>query len=140
MRLNPYLTFDGNCAEAFAFYERCFDSKVAMTMLWSDMPDGREAPPGMADKIMHTRLDVSGVALMGSDAPPDRYSRPAGITVSLSLDAPDQAERVFAALGEGGQVTMPMQETFWAHRFGTMTDRFGIPWMIYCEKQMGAAQ
>jgi PhnB protein len=71
---------------------------------------------------------------MGSDAPPDRYERPKGISVSLNVKQPSEAERVFKALATDGQVTMPIQETFWAARFGMVTDRFGIPWMVNCEK------
>lgn len=134
MRLDPYLTFDGTCAEAFAFYERCFGAKAGMTMRYGDSPMAEQTPPEFRNKIMHTRLDVAGVALMGSDAPPGRYARPAGTMVSIGADDPAEAERIFAALAEGGQVGMPIQETFWARRFGMVTDRFGTPWMVNCEK------
>ena len=134
MRLNPYLSFDGTCAEAFAFYERCFGSKVGMTMHYRDSPMAAQTPPDFLDKIMHTRLDIGGVWLMGSDAPPGRYTPASGVTVSVSVDDRAEAERVFAALSEGGTVTMPIQETFWAQRFGMATDRFGTPWMVNCER------
>ena len=134
MHLNPYLTFDGTCAEAFAFYERCFGTKASMTMRYGDSPMAEQTPPELRDKIMHTRINVGGVSLMGSDAPPGRYAAPAGTTICLGTDEPAEADRIFAALAEGGQVGMPIQETFWARRFGMVTDRFGTPWMVNCEK------
>jgi PhnB protein len=86
---------------------------------------------------MHARLDLpDGGQLLGSDAPGGLYQKPQGISVSLEIGMPEEAERIFAALGEGGNITMPIQETFWAHRFGMLTDRFGIPWMIDCMKPM----
>lgn len=134
MRLNPYLSFAGDCAEAFAFYAQCFGGKISFTMHYGDSPMAAQAPPDYHDKIMHTRLEIDGTTLMGSDAPPDRYTRPAGTMVCLSFTEPADADRVFAALAESGQISMPIQETFWARRFGMVTDRFGIPWMINCEK------
>lgn len=134
MRLNPYLSFAGNCAEAFAFYAQCFGAKVAFTMRYGESPMADQAPPDFRDKIMHTRMEVGGFTLMGSDAPPGRYTRPAGTMVCIAVDDPAEADRVFAALTDGGQVSMPIQETFWARRFGMTTDRFGIPWMVNCEK------
>lgn len=134
MRLNPYLSFDGNCAEAFAFYEKSLRGNIAFTMRWGESPMADQAPPDFRDKIMHMRMAVAGFTLMGSDAPPGRYTRPAGMMVSVSVDDPAEADRMFAALAEGGQVSMPIQETFWAQRFGMLTDRFGIPWMVNCEK------
>lgn len=136
MRLNPYLSFAGNCAEAFALYAQSLGGNVVFTMRYGESPMAEQIPPGFRDKIMHTRMEVAGFTLMGSDAPPDRYTRPAGTMITVSVDAPAEADRVFAALAEGGQVSMPIQETFWARRFGMLTDRFGIPWMVNCEKPM----
>ena len=94
----------------------------------------KEAPPEWQDKIMHARMTIDGQALMGSDAPPNHYKQPQGLSVSLSIKKAKDAERIFQALAEEGQVQMPIQETFWAERFGMVTDRFGIPWMVNCEK------
>ena len=84
---------------------------------------------------MHARLIIGDEVLMGSDAPPDRYEPMKGITVTLGVDEPADAERIFSALAEGGTVQMPIQQTFWAVRFGMLTDRFGTPWMINCEQR-----
>ncbi len=91
-------------------------------------------PPQRIQKIMHALLEVDGKALMGSDAPPQHYREAKGLSVSLGIDKVAEAERIFAALAEGGNVGFPLQKTFWAARFGMATDRFGIPWMINCER------
>ncbi len=134
MQLNAYLTFNGQCEAAFKFYERCLGGKIEMMMTHGESPMANQVPPEWRGKVMHSRLVVGGNVLMGSDAPPDRYNAPKGFSVSLSVDDPAQAERIFHALQEKGTVQMPLQETFWAVRFGTLVDRFGIPWMINCER------
>jgi PhnB protein len=91
-------------------------------------------PSEWGDRIMHARLQVGDAVLMGSDSPPDRAESPKGFCVMLQIDDPAEGERIFRALGDGGTVQMPYEETFWAHRFGMVVDRFGIPWMINCEK------
>ena len=93
-----------------------------------------QTPREWRDKVMHARLIVGDEVLMGSDAPPDRYEPMKGITVTLGVDEPADAERIFSALAEGGTVQMPIQQTFWAARFGMLTDRFGTPWMVNCEQ------
>jgi len=134
MKLNPYLTFNGNCAEAFAFYEKCFGAKIGLMMTWRGSPMEAHAQPDQLDKIMHASMLVGDTPLMGADASAAHYQKPHGITVSIGMTEPAEAERVFAALSEGATVTMPLAETFWALRFGMLTDRFGIPWMINCER------
>jgi PhnB protein len=84
---------------------------------------------------MHASLKAAGAVLMGSDAPPDRYKKPEGISVSIHVKEPAEAERIFHALAENGSVQMPIQETFWSVRFGMLVDRFGIPWMVNCEQE-----
>jgi PhnB protein len=91
-------------------------------------------PPEWRKKILHARLTVNGEVLMGSDAPPDRYEEPKGFSVSLQIKDPADAERIFASLAENGAVRMPLQQTFWAARFGMLVDRFGTPWMINCDQ------
>lgn len=135
MQLNPYVNFKGDCEAAFKFYERCLGGKIAFKMTFGDSPMAQQAPPGWKDKIMHMRLEVGDRVLMGSDAPPDRYEGTKGFNITITLDQPAEAERVFHALAEQGTVRMALQETFWAARFGMLTDRFGIPWMINCEKE-----
>ena len=134
MKLNPYLVFDGQCAAAFRFYERCLGAKIVMMMTHGESPMAEQTPAGWRDKIMHARIMLGDDALMGSDAPPEHYDGPPrGFSVSLDIDDPTEAERVFHALAENGTVRMPIQKTFWAARFGMLVDQFGTPWMINCE-------
>lgn len=134
LQINPYLVFNGQCAEAFRFYEQVLGGKIEMMMTFGESPAAEHTPPGAQDRIMHVRLVVDGQALMGSDSPPEYFEKPQGISVSLNVDEPEDAERIFHAFAEGGTVTMPIQKTFWAGRFGMLVDRFGTPWMVNCEK------
>ena len=133
MQMNTYLTFDGRCEEAFNFYARCLGGSIGSIFRHADMPAAEHVPPDWRDKIMHAELRLPGGVVMGSDASPGSvYSAPAGFAISLHPTEPAEAERIFAALSEGGTVQMPIQETFWSVRFGMLTDRFGIPWMVNC--------
>ena len=134
MQLNPYLLFNGQCEAAFKFYEKCLGGKIAFKITNGESPMAKETPPERLHQILHARFVVGENVLMGSDAPPERYDEPNGISVSLGIDTAEEAERIFAALSENAKVHMPLQETFWAVRFGMLTDQFGIPWMINCEK------
>jgi PhnB protein len=136
MQLNPYLLFDGDCEAAFKFYEKVLGGKIEAMMNHEGTPAAKDVPPEWHKKILHARLLLGNQALMASDAPPGRYSKPQGFSVSLDVKTPAEAERVFHALAENGSVSMPIQETFWAERFGMVNDRFGIPWMINCSKPM----
>ena len=137
MKWNPYLTFNGQCATAFKYYERILGGKIVALITHADMPaDARaQTPPAWETLIMHARLVVGNNVLMGSDAPPDHFEKPQGMSVSLQIEDPKEAERIFAALSDNGSVRMPLQETFWAVRFGMLVDQFGIPWMINCDRQ-----
>ncbi|HSB17866.1 MAG TPA: VOC family protein [Bryobacteraceae bacterium] len=134
MQLNPYLTFNGQCEAAFKFYERCLGGKIEAMIPHAGTPVEQHVPPEWRKKILHARLTMGGEVLMGSDAPPDRYEEPKGFSVSLQIKDPADAERIFAALAENGVVRMPLQQTFWAARFGMLVDRFGTPWMINCDQ------
>jgi PhnB protein len=134
MQLNPYLTFNGQCEAAFEFYAKVLGGKIEAMMTYGSSPMAEQTPPGWRNKIMHARLTVGDEMLMASDAPPDRYEAMKGIMVTLGIDDPSEAERVFHVLSENGTVEMPIQETFWARRFGMLVDQFGTPWMINCEK------
>jgi PhnB protein len=134
MQLNAYLMFKGQCEEAFRFYEKCLGGKIPFAMTYGESPMAEKTAPDWQKKIMHTRLLVGDQVLMGSDAPPDRFDQPQGFSVSIGVDDPHEAERIFKALAEKGNVKMPIQETFWAQRFGMLVDQFGTPWMINCEK------
>jgi PhnB protein len=133
MHLNPYLLFNGNCAEAFKFYEQTLGGKIEALMTFNGSPAAEHAPPEWGDKILHASMLVGDVRLMASDAPPGQYAKPQGISVSISLSDRDKGERIFNALAEGGTTTMPFAKTFWASGFGMCIDRFGIPWMVNCE-------
>ena len=101
-------------------------------MTYGDSPMGAQTPPAWLKRIMHVTLEAGGQTLQGADAPPERYQKPQGISVALSIDNEAEEERIFAALAENGDVILPIQQTFWARRFGMMMDRFGTPWMINC--------
>lgn len=133
MQLNPYLLFDGNCAEAFKFYEQTLGGKIENVINFNGTPAAEHAPPEWGDKVLHASMKVGDVTLMASDAPPGQYAKPTGISVSISLKDRDKGEQIFNALAEGGTTTMPFSKTFWASGFGMCTDRFGIPWMVNCE-------
>lgn len=133
MQLNPYLLFDGDCAEAFNFYEETLGGKIEGLHTFAGSPAAEHAPPEWGDKVMHATISIGDYKLMGSDAPPGRYEKPTGISVSISLKDRDKGERIFNALAEGGTTMMPFGKTFWAEGFGMCTDRFGIPWMVNCE-------
>ncbi len=134
MQLNPYLFFDGRCEEAFKFYEKLLGGQIKAMMTYEGSPAAEHVPPEWRKKIMHATLEVGGEAFMGADASPQHYKQPQGLSVSVSIDKVADAERIFHALAENGEVMMPLEKTFWAARFGMVRDRFGVPWMINCEK------
>jgi PhnB protein len=132
METNSYLLFNGQCEAAFQFYAQTLGGKIEAMMSHAGTPAESQVPAAWRDKIMHARLKVGNTILMGSDAPPDRYDAPKGFSVNIDAKNAAEAERVFGALAEGGTVQMPVQQTFWAERFGMLVDRFGIPWMVNC--------
>jgi PhnB protein len=132
MKLNPHLNFNGNCADAYRFYEKHLGAKTLFSLTYGASPMAGEFPAEYADKIMHATIEIGDVNVMGSDSPPGYYQQPNGFCVSLSFDDVADAERVFNALAENGKVNMPLQQTFWAKRFGMLIDQFGIPWMVNC--------
>jgi PhnB protein len=135
MQVNPYLVFDGQCATAFRFYAQVLGGQPEATMTFGEMPGMTEMPPEARDRILHTRLRVADQWLMGSDCPPGQYQQPQGMSVALQVDEPAAARRIFGALAAEGAVTMPFEPTFFAAGgFGMLVDRFGIPWMINCER------
>jgi PhnB protein len=134
MQLNPYLTFNGNCETAFKFYEKVLDGKILAMMPHEGTPAAGHVPAEWRKKIIHARMTIGGQLLMASDAPPDHNEPMKGFSVNITVKDPAEADRIFAALSEGGTVKMAIQETFWAVRFGMLTDQFGTPWMVNCEK------
>ncbi|HLZ50061.1 MAG TPA: VOC family protein [Candidatus Acidoferrum sp.] len=134
MQASPYLLFNGQCEEAFKFYEKCLGGKIEGIMTFAQSPMARQVPPEWGNKVMHACLKVDGMTLLGSDPPPDRYEQPQGFSVSLSIKEPAETERIFHELAQNGKVKMPVQQTFWSVRFGMLVDQFGIPWIVNCEQ------
>jgi PhnB protein len=133
MTLEPHITFNGNCEAAFRFYEQRLGGKIVTMLTWGTSPMATEVPPAWHEKICHATLTVGQSVLAGGDVPSDRYRRPTSFQLLLGFDDPAEAERVFHALAENGTVTMPLRETFWAPRYGLLTDQFGVPWEINCQ-------
>jgi len=133
MDVNPYLNFNGNCEEAFRFYEKNLGGKIESIHTFAGSPMENELPPEARNKVMHIRMTVGTTVLMGSDAPGGRYQAPQGFSVSLNMKDAAEADRVYAALSANGKILMEIQQTFWAKRFSMFTDQFGVPWMINCE-------
>ena len=134
MQMNPYLSFNGKCEAAFKFYQKTLGGDLVAMMKYGEGPMAAQSAPEFHDRIMHARLKVGDVLLMGSDAPPQMYEPMKGFNVALNPAEPAEADRIFTALAENGTVTMPIQETFWAQRFGMLIDQFGTPWMVNCER------
>ncbi len=138
MQLNTYLSFDGDCRQAFEAYQRILGGKIHALMPFGENPQCEGISAQDREKIMHGCYELDGFLLMGTDATAqDPYQPIKGAHVTLNLSEPAEAERIFAALAEGGTVQMPLQETFWALRYGILTDRFGVPWMVNCVAEMG---
>ena len=134
MQVNPYIFFNGQCEAALKFYAACLGGKIEAMMPHEGTPAEAHVPPEWHKKIMHARLSLGDTVLLASDSPPEHYKKPEGFSMSLQIKKPAEAERVFRALAENGTVQMPIQETFWAARFGMLVDQFGIPWMINCDR------
>ena len=135
MQLNAYLNFNGECEAAFKFYEQVLDGKILMMSRFRGTPGENMVPEAMRDKIIHARMQVGDTLLMGSDAPHERASEPRGFALSLQFDTAAEAENKFRALSDKGEISMAMGKTFFAERFGMLKDRFGVPWMVVCEKE-----
>jgi PhnB protein len=136
MKMLTYVNFPGKCAEAFRFYEKHLGGAVGMMMTHGQAPDQSNVRPELKDAVLHARLSIGETELMGADIPNALPMRSAYL--SLTVDSDAEAERIFSALSDGGEVFMAMQETFFATRFAQLRDRFGINWMIIHERPMPA--
>jgi PhnB protein len=134
MKLQTYVNFAGKCAEAFRFYEKHLGGTIAFMMTHGQAPDQSRVDPSWKDAVLHATMSLGGTELMGADIPNAEPMRSAYLSMSVESDA--DAERIFSALADGGQIFMPMQETFFATRFGQLRDRFGINWMILHQRPM----
>jgi PhnB protein len=130
MQTNLHLVFDGQCSEAFAFYENAFKGKIQMCMKYGEAPGQTTVPAEMKDKVMHMSMPLGSLLLMGCDAPADKRSPLGGFQVSVSMTDEAEVKRIYAALSEGGSVQMPLIPTFWSPLFGMCTDKFGVAWMV----------
>ena len=135
MSLSTYLTFDGNCREAFDFYRSAFGTEFTVLSTFAEAPDDMEVPDAYKDKVMHVTLPIGSSVLMGSDNNPTGPPVVVGSNFSIALVTEDreESEDIIGKLSDGGALTMPMQETFWGSYFGICTDRFGINWMVSCD-------
>jgi PhnB protein len=136
MKVNTYLNFGGNCAEALKFYEKELGGKIQMMMTFDQAPDQSMVTPESKNKVMHANMALGDTQIMASDAPADRFQPMRSVYLTLTVDSAKEAERLHATLSPGGEVFMPMQETFWANRFSMLRDKFGTSWMIMNPKPM----
>jgi PhnB protein len=131
MKLYTQLNFGGNCKEAFRFYEKHLGGKTTMMMDQSQAPG---APAGAGKAIIHARMNIGDTVLIGNDVPPSIFQKMRSAYMYLSVDSTKEAERIHKVLAEGGEIFMPMEETFFASRFSMLRDRFGVSWTIIHER------
>jgi PhnB protein len=136
MKLNTYLNYGGNCAEAFRFYEEHLGGKINFMMTFAQMPDPKQIPPGMEDGVLHVAMNLGETMIMASDVPPERFQPMRSVYLSLGVDSDEEAEHVYKLLAEGGEIFMPIQETFFATRFAMLRDKFGTSWMVVHNRPM----
>ena len=139
MQVSLHLVFGGQCEEAFKLYERTLGGKIVNILTFGNSPMAEQVPPEWRGKIVHANFAVGATVLAGADILPEQYVKPRGFYVLLSVADTAEAERIFSALAENGEVQMAIQKTFWSQRFGVLTDQFGIPWEINCEQVPAAA-
>jgi PhnB protein len=136
MVVQPYLFFDGRCQEALDFYRKTLGAEVTRLMRFKESPDPQSIPPGAGEKIMHANFRVGDSQIMASDGQCQGKETFQGFALSITATDVAKADRLFAALSDGGQVQMPMTKTFFSPRFGMVADRFGVSWMIIVEQKM----
>ena len=134
--ITPYLNFSGNCDAAFKYYEKHLGGKITAMMKQNQLPPQYKVAPGTEDAVIHARIDLAGVELIGNDVPPNYFQPIRSSYLYLSLDSTESADKTWNILAENGEVTMPISETFFATRFGQLRDKFGVLWSIIHPKQM----
>jgi PhnB protein len=132
MQINPYLSFKGDCEDAFRFYGKCLGGETGAIFRYGGSPTEHLVSADWSNKVMHGSVTIANQVLMGADVEPDRYEAPTGFSLSVQIASVADAERIFRELADDGRVVMPLEKTFWAARFGMVVDRFGIPWSINC--------
>ena len=130
MFIQPYLFFDGRCDEAIEFYKKALGAEVAMLMRWKDSPDKSMCTPANENKVMHSSVRIGDTTLMASDGRNTGNPNFQGFALSINAKDEADADKLFAALSDGGKVTMPMAKTFFSPRFGMLADKFGVSWMV----------
>jgi len=130
MHVQPYLNFDGRCDEALEFYKKALGAKVGMLMRFKDAPEKSMITPGSENKVMHSQVQVGDTTVLMSDGRCTGEANFHGIALALSVDSEAEADKIFAGLADGGQVQMPLGKTFFSPRFGMLSDKFGVGWMI----------
>jgi PhnB protein len=137
MQLHTYLNYGGNCEQAFRFYEQHLGGTITMLMRHGEQPTPSEVPADFNGKVLHARMNLGGTELLGADIPGYQPMRSAYL--SLSVNSDEEADRIYGLLSDGGQLFMPMQETFFASRFAMLRDRFGTSWMLIRQKSRSAS-
>lgn len=130
MKINIHLTFDGCCREAFEFYESTMGGRIGVMLSYGRSPSADSVPENWQDKIVHGNLSIGDMEIAGIDLLPERYQKPSGFSILLRVNQKTKAEGIFNALGQEATILMPMQKTFWSPCYGTLIDRFGVPWEI----------
>jgi PhnB protein len=130
MQLHTYLNYGGNCEQAFRFYEQHLGGKITMLMRHGEQPTPGQVPPGWEGKVLHAHMEIAGTVLLGADIPADRFQPMRSAYLTLTFDSIEEAERMYALFSDGGEIFMKMEETFFAHRFAMLRDRFGTSWML----------
>jgi PhnB protein len=139
MKLHTYLNYGGNCEQAFRFYEQHLGGKITMMMTHGQQPNANQVPPEQKNAILHARINIGETELMASDVPPERFQPMRSAYLSLTVNSVEEAERIYNLLRDGGEIFMPMEETFFAIRFAMLRDKFGTSWMIAHERPMQSA-
>lgn len=130
MKLNTCLNYGGNCRQAFEFYQQHLGGKITVMLSHADSPALNQVPPEWQHSIVHARMNLGGTELIANDVPPERFQPMRSAYLSLSVESTAEAERIYALLSDGGQIFMPLDENFFAHRFAMLRDRFGTSWML----------
>jgi PhnB protein len=138
MQLHTYLNYGGNCEEAFRFYEQHLGGKITFLMRHGEQPGPGNVPPEWNGKVLHARMNLGGTELLGADIPAERFQPIRSAYLSLTMGSIDEAERIYGLLSDGGQIFIPMEETFFAHRFAMLRDKFGTSWMLLNPKPIPA--
>ena len=140
MKLYTYLNYGGNCRQAFEFYEEHLGGKIRFVTTHGEQPDNTAVPPEWKNAVLHARMELGETILLGADIPPDRFKPMRSAYLTLIVDSIGEAELIYALLSEGGEIFMPMEETFFARRFAMLRDRFGTSWMLLDEREAVTAQ